>query len=178
MNGSIVNGRLEISRRRLLACAAAAGLVVAVAPRLTLAQDASSPAAGTTLPEGEAAWTKFNLNVVTDEQILTIPGTGDRMVREFEEYLPYTSIEQFRQEIGKYVDADVVAAYEAYVFVPVDPNEASEATLRQIPGLDADKAAALVAARPFADAAAFLTALGGQVSAAQAALAAAYLATS
>ena len=30
-----------------------------------------------------------------------IPGAGDRMTREFEEYRPYTSIGQFRGEIGE-----------------------------------------------------------------------------
>lgn len=37
------------------------------------------------------------------------------MVRKFEEYRPYVSIQQFRREIGKYVDEAMVAAYEQYV---------------------------------------------------------------
>lgn len=43
-----------------------------------------------------------NLNTATDEDILSIPGTGPRMLREFKEYRPYKSIEQWRREIGKY----------------------------------------------------------------------------
>ena len=53
---------------------------------------------------------KLNLNTVTGDELLgTIPGFGNRMVREFQEYRPYISIQQFRQEIGKYVDAKEVA---------------------------------------------------------------------
>jgi len=43
------------------------------------------------------------LNTATDEDILTIPGAGSRMVREFKEYRPWTSKGQFDKEIGKYV---------------------------------------------------------------------------
>ena len=39
------------------------------------------------------------------------------MVHEFEEYRPYTSIEQFQREIGKYVDEDEVARLERYVYI-------------------------------------------------------------
>jgi DNA uptake protein ComE-like DNA-binding protein len=44
-----------------------------------------------------------NLNTATDEDILSIPGAGPRMVREFKEYRPWTSKVQFDKEIGKYV---------------------------------------------------------------------------
>jgi DNA uptake protein ComE-like DNA-binding protein len=58
-----------------------------------------------------------NLNTATDEDILTIPGLGPRMLREFKEYRPYKSIEQFRREIGKYVDEKEVARLERYVTI-------------------------------------------------------------
>ena len=50
-----------------------------------------------------------------DEYILTIPNLGNRMLREFKEYRPYSRIEQFRREIGKYVDDDEAARLERYV---------------------------------------------------------------
>lgn len=56
-----------------------------------------------------------NLNTGSDEDILSIPGTGKRMLREFKEYRPYTNIDQFRKEIGKYVDKKEVARLERYV---------------------------------------------------------------
>jgi DNA uptake protein ComE-like DNA-binding protein len=56
-----------------------------------------------------------NLNTGSDEDILSIPGAGKRMLREFKEYRPYTNIEQFRKEIGKYVDKKEVARLERYV---------------------------------------------------------------
>lgn len=59
----------------------------------------------------------INLNTATDEQILSIPGMGQRMLHEFKEYRPYTSIEQFRREIGKYVDAKEVSRFERYVTI-------------------------------------------------------------
>jgi hypothetical protein len=37
------------------------------------------------------------------------------MLREFKEYRPYKNIEQFRKEIGKYVNAKEVARLERYV---------------------------------------------------------------
>jgi hypothetical protein len=39
------------------------------------------------------------------------------MAHEFEEYRPYTSVEQFRREIGKYVDAKEVARLERYLVI-------------------------------------------------------------
>ena len=97
------------------------------------------------------------------------------MVREFGEYRPYVSIQQFRKEIGKYVDAAQVAEYEKYVYVPVNVNDADEATLQQIPGVDATAAAALVAGRPYADNQAFLAKLAEVAPQSDAATAAAYL---
>jgi len=57
----------------------------------------------------------INLNTASDEDILSIPGLGQRMLHEFKEYRPYRSIEQFRREIGKYVSAKEVARFERYV---------------------------------------------------------------
>ena len=57
----------------------------------------------------------INLNTAGDEDILSIPGVGARMLREFKEYRPYRNIEQFRREIGKYVNEKEVARLERYV---------------------------------------------------------------
>ncbi len=57
----------------------------------------------------------INLNTASDEDILSIPGLGPRMLHEFKEYRPYVSIEQFRREIGKYVSEKEVARFERYV---------------------------------------------------------------
>lgn len=59
----------------------------------------------------------MDLNTASDEDFLTIPGLGPRMLREFKEYRPYRGIEQFRREIGKYVNAQEVARLERYVRV-------------------------------------------------------------
>jgi DNA uptake protein ComE-like DNA-binding protein len=57
----------------------------------------------------------LNLNTAADEDLQSIPGLGRRMLREFKEYRPYANIEQFRKEIGKYVNAKEVARLERYV---------------------------------------------------------------
>ena len=77
----------------------------------------------------------INLNTATREEILLVPGAGTRMAREFVEYRPYKSLEQFRKEIGKYVNEQEVARLEQYVFVPINLNTASDADILTIPGL-------------------------------------------
>ncbi|MBP9899005.1 MAG: hypothetical protein KBF28_11570 [Gemmatimonadales bacterium] len=57
------------------------------------------------------------LNTATDEDILSIPGAGRRMVREFKEYRPWKNEAQFQKEIGKYVDAKEVARLWRYVTI-------------------------------------------------------------
>ncbi len=108
---------------------------------------------------------KLNVNTATGAEFLSaIPGLGNRMVHEFEEYRPYTSIQQFRREIGKYVDAAQVAEYEKYIFVPIDINQADAQTLMQIPGLDQAEAESLIAGRPYASPQAFLAKLADKIS--------------
>jgi len=60
-------------------------------------------------------WKPINLNTASREEILLIPNLGPRMAHEFEEYRPYRNIEQFRREIGKYVDEAEVARLERFV---------------------------------------------------------------
>jgi len=120
--------------------------------------------------------TKLNLNTVTgDELLATIPGFSNRMVREFQEYRPYVSIQQFRREIGKYVGDAQVADYENYVYVPISINDSDSETLQQIPGLDASEAEAVMAGRPYATVDDFLTTLSGFLSADELEIARTYL---
>ncbi|MCZ7571284.1 MAG: helix-hairpin-helix domain-containing protein [Ardenticatenaceae bacterium] len=120
--------------------------------------------------------TKLDLNEVTEAELLsTIPNFSNRMVREFLEYRPYISIQQFRREIGKYVSAEQVVEYEQYVYVPVDVNEADAETLKQLPGVDDAVAATLIAHRPYDSNAAFLEALALHVPSEELAAAASYL---
>lgn len=59
----------------------------------------------------------LDLNTASDEDILTIPGLGPRMLHEFQEYRPYQAMPQFRREMGKYVDDKEVARLERYVTI-------------------------------------------------------------
>ena len=80
---------------------------------------AASGSASTTASGSQTALPNhsINLNTATDAEIMSIPGMGPRMLHEFKEYRPYTSIEQFRREIGKYVDKAEVARLEQYVTI-------------------------------------------------------------
>jgi DNA uptake protein ComE-like DNA-binding protein len=57
------------------------------------------------------------LNTATDADILSIPGAGQRMVREFKEYRPWKTKEQFMKEIGKYVGAKETERLWRYVVI-------------------------------------------------------------
>ena len=81
------------------------------------------------------AFLPINLNTASEAEILLIPGMTKRMAHEFEEYRPYTSLEQFRKEMGKYVDQAEVARLEQFVFIPMNLNTASAEVLSTIPGM-------------------------------------------
>ena len=57
------------------------------------------------------------LNTASDDDILSIPGAGPRMVREFKEYRPWKTREQFIKEIGKYVGAKEAERMWRYVVI-------------------------------------------------------------
>lgn len=77
----------------------------------------------------------INLNTASKEEILLIPGVGNRMLHEFEEYRPYNHLAKFHREIDKYVDDTELARLEQYVFVPINLNTASDADILTIPGM-------------------------------------------
>jgi DNA uptake protein ComE-like DNA-binding protein len=83
----------------------------------------------------DGVFRQINLNTASREEIMLIPGMTGRMAHEFEEYRPYTSLEQFRREMGKYVDADEVARLEQYVFIPMHLNDAPLEHFETIPGM-------------------------------------------
>jgi len=119
----------------------------------------------TTDSESSASFTKLNLYTVTgDELLVAIPGFSNRMTREFQEYRPYVSIQQFRREIGKYVGYEQVAEYEKYVYVPIAINKSDAETLMQIPGPESAEADTLNSSRPFASTGDFLVKLNELVS--------------
>ncbi|HVR69699.1 MAG TPA: hypothetical protein VMT87_02545 [Vicinamibacteria bacterium] len=76
-----------------------------------------------------------DLNTASREEILLIPGVGERMLHEFQEYRPYKALAQFHREIGKYVDDEELARLAQYVFVPVNLNTASDQAILSIPGV-------------------------------------------
>ena len=91
----------------------------------------------------------FNLNTTAEADFKMIPGVGNRMAHEFEEYRPYTSVKQFRKEIGKYVDKEEVVRYLNYVCVPVELNTASEEDIKALPGVGSRMAHEFEEYRPY-----------------------------
>ena len=59
----------------------------------------------------------IELNSATEEEILALPGVGEKMAHEFLEYRPYKNLEQFRKEIGKYVDDQELKRLESMVYL-------------------------------------------------------------
>ena len=90
-----------------------------------------------TLKEGvyQYLFVPFNLNTTAEKDFKMIPGVGNRMAHEFEEYRPYTSIKQFKREMAKYVDENEISRYLNYVFVPVELNTTAEDDIESLPGV-------------------------------------------
>jgi len=98
-----------------------------------------------------ALWLPINLNDATNDEILLIPGVGDRMAHEFEEYRPYMDMGEFRMEIGKYVDENEVERLARYVYVPIDLNSASRDEIMAVPGMSERMAHEFEEYRPYTD---------------------------
>ena len=94
----------------------ATGATSTTSPPATSTGSAATTTASGTRPPAQPNHS-ININTASDAEILSIPGMGPRMLREFKEYRPYTSIEQFRREIGKYVDKAEVARLESYITI-------------------------------------------------------------
>jgi DNA uptake protein ComE-like DNA-binding protein len=80
------------------------------------------------------AFVHINLNTAARDEILLVPGAGNRMAREFAEYRPWKTFAQFDKEIGKYVGAQETARLAQYCFIPVNLNTASDEDILSIPG--------------------------------------------
>lgn len=110
-----------------------------------------------------AVFVPIDLNDVTNEEILLIPGVGNRMLHEFEEYRPYAALAQFQREIGKYVDDEELARLAQYVYVRIDLNTASEEAVLSIPGVGARMQHEFEEYRPYASMAQFRREIGKYV---------------
>jgi DNA uptake protein ComE-like DNA-binding protein len=80
------------------------------------------------------AFIHVNLNTATKDEILLIPGAGQKMTIEFPEYRPWKTFAQFDRQIGKYVGQEATDKLKQYVFIPVDLNTATDEDILSIPG--------------------------------------------
>ncbi len=109
----------------------------------------------------------INLNSASNEEVMLVPGINRKMAHEFDEYKPYSSLEQFRREIGKYLDDDEVARYEQYVFVPMGLNNAGADALGTIPGMSGRMVHEFEEYRPYTSLEQFRREIGKYVDAAE-----------
>ncbi len=105
----------------------------------------------------------MNLNTTPEDDFKMIPGVGDRMAHEFEEYRPYVNMKQFRKEIGKYVDDAEIKRYESYVFVPAELNTTAEEDIKELPGVGKRIAHEIEEYRPYENIEQFRKELGKYV---------------
>jgi len=80
------------------------------------------------------AFVHINLNTASRDEILLVPGAGNRMAREFAEYRPWKTWAQFDKEISKYVGQEATDKLKQYCFIPVNLNTATDADILSIPG--------------------------------------------
>lgn len=111
----------------------------------------------------ESLWLPINLNDVTREEILLIPGVGDRVMHKLEEYRPYEDMDEFRREIGKYVEE--VERLARYVYVPIDLNAATREAIMAVPGMSERMAHEFEEYRPYTDLGQFRREIGKYVDA-------------
>jgi len=107
----------------------------------------------------------LNLNSASRDEILLIPGSGPRVVREFMEYRPYPALAKFTREMSKYWDATEVARLEQYVFVPVNLNTATDEVMLTIPGVGPRMVREFKEYRPWSSAEQFRREIGKYVNA-------------
>ncbi len=110
-----------------------------------------------------AMFVPLDLNDAADEEILLIPGVGDRMLHEFEEYRPYVALAQFHREIGKYVDDAELSRLAQYVYVRIDLNSAPGEAILSIPGVGDRMLHEFEEYRPYASLAQFRREIGKYV---------------
>ena len=110
-----------------------------------------------------AMFVPLDLNDAADEEILLIPGVGDRMLHEFEEYRPYVALARFHREIGKYVDDAELSRLAQYVYVRIDLNSAPGEAILSIPGVGDRMLHEFEEYRPYASMAQFRREIGKYV---------------
>ena len=137
--------------------------LLAARPFLTMADFNVNVAEENTEELFKKLFVPFNLNTTAEKDFKMIPGVGDKMAHEFEEYRPYTSVLQFKREIGKYVDENEVARYLDYVFVPVELNTATENDIKALPGVGDKMTHEFLEYRPYKNLAQFRKEIGKYV---------------
>jgi DNA uptake protein ComE-like DNA-binding protein len=98
----------------------------------------------------DAAKTRVNISTAPLEELLTIPGVGEKIADELMEYRPYTSKEHFETELGKYLDAEALTELSQHITIGlVNINTATEEELLTVPGVGEKIADEIMEYRPY-----------------------------
>ena len=111
------------------------------------------------------AFVFVNINTATKEEILLIPGAGNRMTIEFPEYRPWVTFAQFDRQISKYVGQEATDKLKQYVFIPVKLNTGTDEDILSIPGAGARMVREFKEYRPWTSQAQFQKEIGKYVDA-------------
>ncbi len=93
---------------------------------------------------------RININTASMEELMSIPGVGEKIAAEIEDYRPYVSLDHFETELGKYLDAESLKAVEGHITLGLaNLNTATEEELAGLPGMGPKIAAEIEEYRPF-----------------------------
>ena len=107
------------------------------------------------------AFVHINLNAASKEEILLVPGAGNKMTIEFPEYRPWKTWAQFDRQIGKYIGgAENAQKLAQYTFIPMNANTAVDVDLMTVPGANQAWVDKLKKGRPYKTAADIEKAVG------------------
>ena len=107
------------------------------------------------------AFVHINLNAASKDEILLVPGAGNKMTIEFPEYRPWKTWAQFDRQIGKYIGgAENAQKLAQYTFIPMNANTAVDVDLMTVPGANQAWVDKLKKGRPYKTAADLEKAVG------------------
>lgn len=106
-------------------------------PFQTMTDVDAALAASLGAPQRSTAYARLflqvNLNTASDDELRLIPGVNDAVRAAITSHRPYETLAQFKRDLRGTVDDKELGRLEAYVYVPIDLNSASDSDIMSIP---------------------------------------------